>query len=123
VNTPVVLLSKLNIDVEVIGREKIEQGSQYLIVSNHRSIIDPLVIEIALKDKDVHGLWIAKKELFNSFFFGTFTRNSGSILLDRESSQMGSSPRATQSVYFPKVRATSWIRHWLNLKKVLKSSR
>jgi 1-acyl-sn-glycerol-3-phosphate acyltransferase len=118
VNTPVevtrlrleyseVLLSKLNIDVEVIGREKIEQGSQYLIVSNHRSIIDPLVIEIALKDKDVHGLWIAKKELFNSFFFGTFTR----------------SPRATQSVYFPKVRATSWIRHWLNLKKVLKSSR
>jgi 1-acyl-sn-glycerol-3-phosphate acyltransferase len=101
VNTPVevtrlrleyseVLLSKLNIDVEVIGREKIEQGSQYLIVSNHRSIIDPLVIEIALKDKDVHGLWIAKKELFNSFFFGTFTRNSGSILLDRESSQMGS---------------------------------
>lgn len=101
VNTPVevtrlrleyseVLLSKLNIDVEVIGREKIEQGSQYLIVSNHRSIIDPLVIEIALKDKDVHGMWIAKKELFNSFFFGTFTRNSGSILLDRESSQMGS---------------------------------
>ena len=85
-----VLLSKLNIAVEVIGKEKIEQGAQYLIISNHRSIIDPLVIEIALKDKDIHGLWIAKKELYNSFFFGLFTRNSGSILLDRESSQMGS---------------------------------
>ena len=85
-----VLLSKLSIDVEVIGKEKIEQGVQYLIISNHRSIIDPLVIEIALKNKGIHSLWIAKKELYNSFFFGVFTRNSGSILLDRESSQMGS---------------------------------
>ena len=85
-----VLLSKLNIDVEVIGAEKIEQNGQYLIVSNHRSIIDPLIVEIAFKNKGVHSLWIAKKELFNSYFFGVFTRNSGSILLDRESSQMGS---------------------------------
>jgi 1-acyl-sn-glycerol-3-phosphate acyltransferase len=85
-----VLLSKLDIGVEVIGKEKIEQNGQYLIISNHRSIIDPLVIEIALKGKNVHSLWIAKKELYNSFFFGLFTRNSGSILLDRESSQMGS---------------------------------
>jgi len=85
-----VLLSKLNIGVEVIGKEKIEQGGQYLILSNHRSIIDPLVVEIAFKNKDIYSLWIAKKELFNSFFFGTFTRNSGSILLDRESSQMSS---------------------------------
>ena len=85
-----VLLSKLDIGVEVIGKEKIEPGGQYLIISNHRSIIDPLVIEIALKGKDIHSLWIAKKELYNSFFFGVFARNSGSILLDRESSQMGS---------------------------------
>ncbi len=93
-----VLLSKLNISVEVIGKEKIEQGGQYLILSNHRSIIDPLVVEIALKNKDIHSLWIAKKELFNSFFFGAFTRNSGSILLDRESSQMGS--------FFNDIKAT-----------------
>ncbi len=85
-----VLLSKLNIGVEVIGGEKIKQGGQYLVLSNHRSIIDPLIVEIAFKNKGIHSLWIAKKELFNSFFFGAFTRNSGSILLDRESSQMGS---------------------------------
>ena len=85
------LLSKLNIDVEIVGREKIEQGGQYLIVSNHRSIIDPLVVEIALKGKDIVSVWIAKKELFNSFFFGAFTRSARSILLDREDSkQMGS---------------------------------
>ena len=85
------LLSKLNIDVEIVGREKIDQGGQYLIVSNHRSIIDPLVVEIALKGKDIVSVWIAKKELFNSFFFGAFTRSARSILLDREDSkQMGS---------------------------------
>jgi len=83
-----VLLSKLNISVEVKGTEKIDQGGQYLICSNHRSIIDPLIVEIALKNKGVNSLWIAKKELYNSFFFGTFTRNAGSILLDRGSKQM-----------------------------------
>ena len=83
------LLSRLNISVEVKGAEKVSQGGQYLILSNHRSIIDPLVIEIALKNKGIHGLWISKKELYNSFFFGSFTRNAGTILLDRESRQMG----------------------------------
>ena len=84
------LLSRLNIDVEVEGAEKIEQGAQYLIVSNHRTIIDPLIVELALKGKGVNGLWISKKELYNSFFFGMFTRNAGSILLDRDSKQMSS---------------------------------
>ena len=84
------LLSKLNISVEVVGKDKIEQGGQYLIASNHRSIIDPLVVEIALKGKDINSVWIAKKELFNSFFFGTFTRSARSILLDRDAKQMGS---------------------------------
>ncbi|MEH6345958.1 MAG: lysophospholipid acyltransferase family protein [Bermanella sp.] len=82
------LLSRLNISVEVVGAEKISQGGQYLVMSNHRSIIDPLIVEMALKNKGIHGVWVAKKELYNSFFFGSFTRNGGSILLDRESKQM-----------------------------------
>lgn len=82
------LLGRLKISIEVKGTEKIEQNGQYLIISNHRSIIDPLIIEIALKNKGIHGLWVAKKELYNSFFFGKFTRNAGSILLDRESNQI-----------------------------------
>ncbi len=62
---------------------------QFLLVSNHRSVIDPLIIEIATIGTDLFGHWIAKKELYNSFFFGLFVRNAGTILLDRESSQMG----------------------------------
>ncbi len=84
------LLSRLSISVEVYGADKIDHGGQYLIVSNHRSIIDPLIVEIALNNKGINSLWIAKKELYNSFFFGTFTRNAGSILLDRDSKQMSS---------------------------------
>jgi len=84
------LLSRLNISVEVEGAEKIDPRGQYLIISNHRSIIDPLIVEIALKNKDINSLWVAKKELYNSFFFGTFTRNAGTILLDRDSKQMSS---------------------------------
>ncbi|MCG6202300.1 1-acyl-sn-glycerol-3-phosphate acyltransferase [Psychromonas antarctica] len=84
------LLSCLNISVDVEGIEKVNQGGQYIIVSNHRSIIDPLVVEIALKNKGINSLWIAKKELYNSFFFGMFTRNAGTVLLDRESQKMSS---------------------------------
>jgi len=84
------LLKKLNITINIINKEKLPQTGQFLLVSNHRSVIDPLIIEIATLGTDLFGHWIAKKELYNSFFFGLFVRNSGTVLLDRESSQMGS---------------------------------
>lgn len=84
------LLSKLKINIEVINKEKLPQDGQYVLISNHRSIIDPLIIETALKDTNIKGFWVSKKELYNSFFFGTFTRNAGTILLDREAANMSS---------------------------------
>ncbi|WP_072682622.1 lysophospholipid acyltransferase family protein [Arcobacter sp. LA11] len=93
-----VLLNKLNISIEVLNKEKLPQDGQYLLISNHRSIIDPLIIETALKDTKVDGFWIAKKELYNSFFFGTFTRNAGCVLLDREAPNMSSFFKATKEV-------------------------
>ena len=82
------LLSHLKISINVEGADKLIKESPYLVVSNHRSIIDPLIVEIALKNSGINGLWIAKKELYNSFFFGMFTRNGGTVLLDRESKTM-----------------------------------
>jgi 1-acyl-sn-glycerol-3-phosphate acyltransferase len=82
------LFSKLNIEIVVSGLDKVNPDGQYLLLSNHRSIIDPCVIEMALKDTNIFGLWVAKKELYNSFFFGKFVRNGGSILLDRGSNKM-----------------------------------
>ena len=82
------LLSKLNIEIVVTGADKINPDGQYLLISNHRSIIDPCIIEQVLKHTPILGLWISKKELYNSFFFGVFVRNGGSVLLDRESKKM-----------------------------------
>jgi len=82
------LLKKLNMRVTVINPEKLPKDGNYLLISNHRSIVDPLIIEQALETTKVRGYWVAKKELYNSFFFGTFTRNAGTILLDREASSM-----------------------------------
>ena len=81
-------LKTLNITVKIENKEKLPQNGQYLIISNHRSIIDPPIIEVALQETEIFGPWISKKELYNSFFFGLFVRNAGSILLDREKSQM-----------------------------------
>ncbi|MBE0498737.1 MAG: 1-acyl-sn-glycerol-3-phosphate acyltransferase [Campylobacterales bacterium] len=83
------LLKKLNIKISLIHKEKLPRKGQFLLVSNHRSVIDPLIIEIATRDTELFGYWIAKKELYNSFFFGSFVRNGGTILIDRDSSQMG----------------------------------
>lgn len=81
-------LRTLNITVNVENKEKLPKEGQYLVVINHRSIIDPPITEVALKETTIFGPWISKKELYNSFFFGLFVRNAGSILLDREKSQM-----------------------------------
>ncbi len=84
------MLEALKIDVAVEGREKLPQEGRYLLVSNHRSIIDPVIIELALEETEIFGLWVSKKELYNSFFFGLFTRSAGSILLDRDAKEMSS---------------------------------
>ena len=82
------LLSRLNIEVVATGLDNFDPKGQYLLISNHRSIIDPCIIEVALNNISALGLWISKKELYNSFFFGKFVRNAGTILLDRESKKM-----------------------------------
>jgi len=82
------LFSKLKIDINIINKKNLPQDGKYLLISNHRSIIDPLIIERAFFNTNVKGYWVAKKELYNSFFFGMFTRNAGSVLLDREAKNM-----------------------------------
>jgi len=82
------LLNKLNIKIDVINSNKVPQDGQFLLASNHRTIIDPLIVEIATQDSKITGSWIAKKELYNSLFFGLFVRNGGTILIDRDASQM-----------------------------------
>lgn len=81
-------LKTLKITLKIKNKDKLPYDGEYLVVINHRSIIDPTITETVLKDTQIFGPWISKKELYNSFFFGLFVRNAGSILLDREKSQM-----------------------------------
>ena len=83
------LLDRLNISIKVENPEKLPKEGQYLLFSNHRSIIDPLVIDIALKETGIFGLWVAKKELYNSPFFGMAIRHGGCVRVDREKHQTG----------------------------------
>lgn len=82
-------LDALKITVKIENSEKFPTEGKFLVVINHNSIIDPPIVEVALKDTEIFGPWISKKELYNSFFFGLFVRNAGSILLDREKNKMG----------------------------------
>jgi len=84
------LLNKLKLNIKVVNPEKIPKQGQFLLLCNHRSVIDPLIIEIATQESGLFGYWISKKELYNSFFFGTFVRNAGTILIDRDASVMSS---------------------------------
>lgn len=81
-------LDTLHITVKVENSKKLPKEGQFLVIINHNSIIDPPIVEVALENTDIFGPWISKKELYNSFFFGLFVRNAGSILLDREKNQM-----------------------------------
>lgn len=81
-------LQRLNIKVHIQNDEKLPKTGQFLVVCNHRSIIDPPIVEVALAQTEIFGPWVSKKELYNSLFFGLFVRNAGSILLDRQKAQM-----------------------------------
>ena len=83
------MLEDLNIEVKVINEQNIPDGGNYLLACNHRTIIDPLVVEAVMQFRNINGYWIAKKELYDSFFFGLFIRNAGTILIDRDASAMG----------------------------------
>ena len=82
------LLNRLNIEIKVVNPQKLPADNQVLLLSNHRTILDPVIIELATQESHLFGHWVAKKELYNSFFFGKFVRTSGTILLDRESTKM-----------------------------------
>lgn len=84
-----ILMSKLNLRVKVENAENLPSDGQYLLFSNHRSIIDPLVIDIAFKNSQIFGLWVSKKELYDSLFFGMAVRNGGCVRVDREENNMG----------------------------------
>lgn len=79
----------LGLTIETEGKENIEPNKQYIIAINHRSVLDPVISEIAL-DKTLPGYWIAKKELSKSPFYKSFVNNAGTIIVDRDNTSQSS---------------------------------
>jgi len=77
----------INIDEESIENLNKAKNKQIILISNHRTILDPLIIQDVLEisnfiDKKI-GYWLAKEDLYKSPFFGLFTRNTGTILVPK----------------------------------------
>ncbi len=68
--------------VTVVGRENIEKHQSYIVVSNHQSLYDSLVLVGWLR---IDLKWVIKNELRKFPVFGYAAEKGGQILLDRSS--------------------------------------
>ncbi|MDO5715042.1 MAG: lysophospholipid acyltransferase family protein [Tissierellia bacterium] len=75
------ILLKIIYRVEITGKEYIPQKGPFILCSNHQSIIDPVIITANFKIP-IH--WMAKKELFEHKFFGSFISTLGAFPIDRQ---------------------------------------
>lgn len=75
------VLQHLNIEVKLIG--DIPKQNKVLYAINHRSLLDIIVMEHLFSKHNKSGVWIAKEELFTSFY-GDFFKFSGSLSVDIE---------------------------------------
>ena len=85
--------------LKVEGKENVAPGKTYVIVSNHQSLLDILIVLSGLP-RHTHFKFLAKKELFPIPFLGWHMSLAGYIPLDRKSHESGKKAMLTA-------------RHWL----------
>ncbi len=73
-------------EIRCEGREKIRKDKAYVVVSNHQSLLDIMVV---LAQLPLHFKFIAKRELFWIPFFGWHLFASGYIPLKRGDAESG----------------------------------
>jgi 1-acyl-sn-glycerol-3-phosphate acyltransferase len=91
------LLLLFNTKIEIIGAENISLGKPLIMMANHQSDFDILVLLAGIPGQ---FRWIAKKELFRIPLFGTAMRKCGYIDIDRQNHEkaMESIEKALQKV-------------------------
>ena len=73
--------------ITVVGRENEPDEGGYVVVANHISATDPIIICYAFRKHQVH--FMAKKELFGIPLFGRFIRMLGAFPIDRGGNDVG----------------------------------
>lgn len=75
------VLSRLLAPIRVVGRERIPRTGPLIIASNHASFLDPMVAGVA----STRPLgFMARRSLFDNWFFGRLIRGLGAFPLNRE---------------------------------------
>lgn len=73
-------LFKIFYRIEILGEENIPDTDKLIVVGNHRSNLDPVVISVFFKRQI---FWMAKKELYENKLFGKFIGALGAFPVDR----------------------------------------
>lgn len=91
------LLVLFHTKTEVIGAENIHLGKPQILMANHQSDFDIMVLLATIPGQ---FRWIAKKELFKIPLFGTAMRKAGYISIDRQNHEkaMDSVEKALQKI-------------------------
>ncbi len=90
------ILAVVGVRARVTGLENLEPGGSYVIVANHLSNFDILVVSAFIP---LHFRWVAKKEIFQIPVMGWGMRRIGYVRVDREDKE-----RAWASVFEAKGR-------------------
>ena len=75
------LFDLLNMKIEYSGLEKLKIGDKYMVITNHRSNLDSLLIDTYLKEFGL--VFVAKKSLFKIPFVRRIIHGCNYIYLDR----------------------------------------
>ncbi len=76
------LFDLFNMKIEYSGIEKLKRGEKYMVISNHRSNLDSLLIDTYLKEFGL--VFVAKKSLFKIPFVRRIIHGCNYICLDRD---------------------------------------
>ena len=95
-----VVLTKILFRLKVTGREEIPRTGAFILVSNHVSYLDPVVLGVA-SFRELH--FMAKETLFRNPLFGMLIRSLNAFPLRREEQDPASLREALHQLHRGKV--------------------
>lgn len=75
------IIFKLFFRLKVTGQQNIPQDSPFIIVANHSSLLDPVILGVSVKPKII---FVAAAYLFKIRWLGYLLRKANSIPVQRE---------------------------------------
>lgn len=84
------IIKRAGISARIIGYERVDWRQPHVIVANHQSTIDALLLVALIPN----GRFVAKKEVLRYPFVGPATRFGGQIIIDRQDHASGKNMEA-----------------------------